>query len=91
MPIRAPLITSLAVVALSNPCPFPRFRPAITKAERQGNYGHVGRFLKLRRGLYDAVCVQRDRVYDVINMFDRPVSFSQLWRLRFQVFMNSLF
>lgn len=67
------------------------FRPAITKAERQSNYGHVGRFLKLRRGLYDAVCVQRDRVYDIINMFDRPVSFSQLWRLRFQVFMNSLF
>jgi glycosyltransferase involved in cell wall biosynthesis len=66
-------------------------RPNIIKAERQGNRGHRGRFLKLRRGLYDAVCVQRDRVFDVINMFDHPVGFGQLWRLRFQVFLNSLF
>ena len=66
-------------------------RPNIIKAERQGGRGHRGRFLKLRRGLYDAVCAQRDRVFDVINMFDRPVGFGQLWRLRFQVFLNSLF
>jgi hypothetical protein len=45
----------------------------------------------MRRGLYDAVCVHRDHVYDVINMFDRPVGFGKLWHLRFQVFLNSLF
>ena len=67
------------------------FRPTILKAERKSEYGHLGRFLKLRRGLYDAVCVKCDSVYDVINMFDRPIGFCKLWRLRFQVFMNSLF
>lgn len=66
-------------------------RPTITKAERKSGKGHSGRFLKQRRGLYDAVCVHRDHVFDVINMFDRPVGFGKLWRLRFQVFMNSLF
>lgn len=66
-------------------------RPAILKAERKKGCGHRGRFLKMRRGLYDAVCVHRDHVFDVINMFDRPVGFGKLWRLRFQVFLNSLF
>ena len=66
-------------------------RPTITKAERQSGKGHRGRFMKLRRGLYDAVCVHRDHVFDVINMFDRPVSFGKLWRLRFQVLINNLF
>ena len=66
-------------------------RPTIIKAERKKGCGHRGRFLKMRRGLYDAVCVHRDHVYDVINMFDRPVGFGKLWYLRFQVFLNSLF
>lgn len=66
-------------------------RPAILKAERQTGRGHRGRCLKMRRGLYDAVCVHRDHVFDVINMFDRPVGFVKLWRLRFQVLMNSMF
>lgn len=65
-------------------------RPAILKAERQKGSGHRGRFLKMRRGLYDAVCVNRDHVYDVINMFDRPVGFGKLWRLRFHVMLNSI-
>ena len=66
-------------------------RPAIIKAERKKGCGHRGRFLKMRRGLYDAVCVHRDHVYDVINMFDRPIGLGKLWHLRFQVFLNSLF
>lgn len=66
-------------------------RPTILKAERKKGGGHRGRFLKMRRGLYDAVCVHRNHVYDVINMFDRPVGFGKLWHLRFQVFLNSLF
>lgn len=66
-------------------------RPTILKAERKKGRGHRGRFLKMRRGLYDAVCVHRDHVFDVINMFDRPVGFGKLWRLRFQVFLNSFF
>ena len=65
-------------------------RPTILKAERQKGSGHRGRFLKMRRGLYDAVCVNRDHVYDVINMFDRPVGFGKLWRLRFHVMLNSI-
>lgn len=65
-------------------------RPTILKSERKKGRGHRGRFLKMRRGLYDAVCVHRDHVFDVINMFDRPISFSSLWCLRFQVFLNSI-
>ena len=66
-------------------------RPTIMKAERKGGKGHRGRFMKQRRGLYEAVCVHRDHVFDVINMFDRPVGFGKLWHLRFQVLVNSLF
>ncbi len=66
-------------------------RPAILKAERKGGKGHRGGILKMRRGLYDAVCVKREHVYDIINMFDRPVGFLKLWRLRFQLFLNSIF
>ncbi len=66
-------------------------RPTIMKAERKSGSGHRGRFLKLRRGLYDAVCVHRDHVFDVINMFDRPVGFGKLCRLRLTVFLNSFF
>ena len=67
------------------------FRPTILKAERKKGCGQRGRFLKMRRGLYDAVCVHRNHVYDVINMFDRPVGFGKLWHLRFRVLLNSLF
>jgi len=67
------------------------FYPAILKAERKSGCGHSGRFLKQRRGLYDAVCVKRDRVFDVISMYDRPVGFGKLWRLRIQIFLNSFF
>ena len=66
-------------------------RPTIMKAERKSGSGHRVRFLKLRRGLYDAVCVHRDHVFDVINMFDRPVGFGKLCRLRLTVFLNSFF
>ena len=66
-------------------------RPTILKSERKNGRGHRGRFLKMRRGLYDAVCVQRDHVFDVINMFDRPVGYGKLWHLRFKVFLNSIF
>jgi hypothetical protein len=66
-------------------------RSVIMKAERKDGKGHRGRFFKLRRGLYDAVSVQRNHVYDVINMFDRPVSFGKLCSLRIQIFFNSLF
>ena len=66
-------------------------RSVIMKAERKNGKGHHGRFFKLRRGLYDAVSVQRNHVYDVINMFDRPVSFGKLCSLRIQIFFNSLF
>lgn len=66
-------------------------RSTITKAERKNGKGHRGHFLKLRRGLYDAVCIHRDKVFNAINMFDRPVSFGKLWRLRISIFLNSFF
>lgn len=66
-------------------------RSVIMKTERKNGHGHSGRFFKMRRGLYDAVCVQRNHIFDVINMFDRPISFSKLCSLRIQIFFNSFF
>jgi glycosyltransferase involved in cell wall biosynthesis len=66
-------------------------RATITKTERKNGHGHRGSLLKMRRGLYEAVSVRREHVFDVINMFDRPLSFAQLWSLRCQVFFGSLF
>ena len=66
-------------------------RSVIMKAERKNGHGHCGRIFKMRRGLYDAVSVQRNHVFDVINMFDRPISFSKLCSLRIQIFLNSFF
>ena len=65
-------------------------RPTILKAERQKGSGHRGRFLKMRRGIYDAVCVHHEHIFDVINMFDRSIGFGKLWCLRFQVFLNGI-
>ncbi len=63
----------------------------ITKAERHSGRGHHGRWLKYQRGLYDAVAVDSERVFDAIRLFDRNVSPWQLALLRMKVAWQNLF
>jgi len=61
------------------------FHSIISKAERQSGKGHRGKWLKRRRGLYDALSVNRGNVYDAIQLFDRPISGLNLLGLRMKV------
>ncbi len=62
-------------------------RNVIRKAERKSRHGHRGRFMKLRRGLYDAVGVESKHVYEAINLFDQAIGFWQLIGLRLKVWL----
>ena len=62
-------------------------RPTIVKAERQSGRGHRGKWLKRRRGLYDAMSVKKERVYDAIKYFDLPVRGRKLMGLRLRVWL----
>ena len=63
----------------------------ITKAERRSGRGHCGHWMKYHRGMYDAVAVNRERIYDAIKLFDKAVGPWQLTRLRLHVFWQNLF
>jgi len=60
-------------------------RSVIIKAERRSGKGHRGKWMKCRRGLYDALSVNKESIYDAIQLFDRPVSGLQLLQLRLKV------
>lgn len=62
-------------------------RAMIMKAERKSGRGHKGRWMKKRRGLYDAVSVRRKSVFDVIKFFDQPICGRQLVGLRLHVWL----
>ena len=64
--------------------------PLIQKAERRSGKGHNGRWMKLRRGHYDAVAVSRERIHDAIRLFDRRITAGSLWGLRLRVFWKNL-
>lgn len=66
-------------------------KPFIRKAERRSGRGHHGKWLKFRRGLYDAVSIRKDRIYDAIRYFDQPVNGRKLIGLRFHIFFKNLF
>lgn len=59
----------------------------ILKAERKSGRGHKGKFMKRRRGLYDAVGVERQHVFEAIHLFDQPVGFWKLTGLRLKVWL----
>ena len=60
----------------------------LRKAERHGGHGHRGRWLKMRRGIYDAVAVPRKYIHDALHYFDEPLRGSQLLEVRLKVFMH---
>lgn len=63
----------------------------IIKAERKSGHGHQGRWLKYRRGMYEAVAVERQHIFDAIKLIDLPLSWQRLLGLRIAVVWNNLF
>ena len=53
-------------------------RTVVRKAERKSGNGHRGKWLKRRRGLYDALAVKKTHIYDAINLFDHDIRGGQL-------------
>lgn len=64
--------------------------PLLRKAERRSGKGHQGRRMKFKRGLYDAVAISHERIYDAIRLFDQPVKGFDLIGLRLHVFFKNL-
>lgn len=57
-------------------------RAMIIKAERKGGRGHQGKWQKQHRGLYDAVAIRQQKAFELVKLFDLPVSRWQLLGLR---------
>lgn len=64
-------------------------RTIVLKAERKSGKGHRGKWMKRRRGLYDALAVKKAYVYDAINLFDQKLSAGQLLMMRLKVWFTS--
>jgi glycosyltransferase involved in cell wall biosynthesis len=64
------------------------FQAIICKAERKSGKGHRGRWMKRRRGLYDALAVNRDQVFEAIQLFDRPIKGWSLAGLRLKTWLG---
>ena len=60
----------------------------VRKAERKSGHGHRGKWLKQRRGLYDALAVKKKHVYDAILLFDQDIRGFRLWGLRMKVWLG---
>lgn len=60
----------------------------ILKAERRSGRGHRGRWLKVVRGVYDAVSIPAARIHDAIRLFDKKPGFWRLWGLRLQTYFG---
>lgn len=63
--------------------------PLLQKAERRSGKGHQGRLLKIKRGIYDAVAIHRDCIYEAIRQYDHRIKGSKLMGLRMLVFWKS--
>ena len=63
--------------------------PLLQKAERRSGKGHHGQHIKVRRGLYDAVAIHRDCIYEAIRQYDKPVKGGRLLGLRLRVFCQN--
>ena len=64
------------------------FIPVVRKAERRSCRGHQGKWFKRRRGLYDALCIRRERMFDAIKLFDLPIRGRRLMGLRLRVWLG---
>lgn len=64
--------------------------PLLRKTERRSVRGHQGKWQKIRRGLYDAVAVNHDRIFDAIRYFDQTIRGRRLTGLLLHVFWKNL-
>ena len=62
----------------------------LTKAERHSGRGHRGRWFKDWRGHYDALAVRRERVFDAIMNYDRPLRGGRLMVWQLAVLISNL-
>lgn len=60
----------------------------ILKAERRTFKDYWSRWLRKRRGLYDAVGVRREHVFDAIMLFDQKIRGFRLLGLRLRVWLG---
>ena len=63
----------------------------ILKAERRGGGGHRGRWFRMRRGMYDAIAVNKEQVVEAIKLFDQRISMGRKMRLGMSVFLKNMF
>ena len=63
--------------------------PLLQKAERYSGKGHKGSIMKRRRGLYDAVAIHRNCIYEAIRQYDLHIKSGKLMGLRMLVFWKN--
>ena len=61
------------------------------KAERRDGGGHKGRWFRMRRGMYDAIAVNKDTIFNAIMLFDQRLGMSKRVRLGIAVFFKNMF
>lgn len=65
--------------------------PYVLKAECNGGLGHRGRIFRFRRGLYDAIAVNKEQSTDIIKLFDHHYSAMKRFRMCLKVFIKNMF
>jgi hypothetical protein len=61
------------------------------KAECYGGGGHKGRWFRMRRGMYDAIAVNKDTIFKAIMLFDQRLGMSKRMSLGIAVFFKNMF
>lgn len=61
------------------------------KAERRDGGGHRGRWFRMRRGMYDAIAVNKEHTLEAIKLFDQCLSMGRQLRLGMGVFLKNMF
>ena len=60
-------------------------RAVIRKGERRSFRGYYGKYMKRRRGLYEALCVRREHAWDAVRLCDQKIRGLELLGLRLRV------
>jgi hypothetical protein len=63
----------------------------VLKAERRGGGGHRGHWFRMRRGMYDAIAVNKEQIVDAIKLFDQRLTAGRKMKLGVGVFFKNLF
>ena len=63
----------------------------LLKAERRDGDGHRGRWFRMRRGMYDAIAVNKALTLDAIKLFDQRLTVGKKMQLGMSVFFKNMF